>query len=91
MPPAILIRSPVMGHSELQIDQQARQAFVLGRDWIRTHDEQAPVGDVTEARPNLLSVHNVMFAIEYGFRAERSQVATGIGLRKTLAPYMITH
>ena len=53
---------------------------------VGADDQQAQVGEVGKAGPDLLAVDDEMVAVEHGLGFERSQVAAGVGLGKTLAP-----
>ena len=49
-------------------------------------EEQAPVGDVGVARPDLVAVDHVLVAVARRGRAQRREVGAGVGLAEALAP-----
>ena len=53
---------------------------------IGTNQQLLPVGDVGEARPDLLSVDDELIALDPAACSETPEIRPGTGLRKTLAP-----
>ena len=68
------------------VDQEQREPLVLRRLRLGPAEEEAPVGDVRVARPDLLPAHHESVAVPLGARAQRGQVRAGAGLGEALAP-----
>src|SRR5438876_9099765 len=68
------------------VDEQQREPRVLRGIRLGAAEEEAPVGDVGMARPDLLAVHDEGPAAPPGPRAERCEVGAGAGLGEALAP-----
>ena len=73
----------------LHVDQDERDALVLGRARIGAHEEEAPFRHVRHAGPDLLAVDDVVVAVEHGARLEIGEVAARVGLGEALAPDLL--
>src|SRR5262249_9357199 len=62
--------------------------LVLGRGRIRPAEEEAPVGDVGVAGPDLLAADDELVPLSLGATLERGQVRARTGLREALAPQL---
>ena len=56
---------------------------------IGAHQENAPVGILTQAGPDFLAVNQEIVPVQHRLRLQRRQVGSGIGLRKSLAPDLV--
>src|SRR5262249_28672186 len=56
---------------------------------IGPNQELLELGDVSEARPDLLSGDDEVVAVDLGARLERRQIGAGVGLREALAPHHV--
>ena len=72
-----------------QVDDEARDALVLGHGRVGAEDAEAEVAVVRAARPHLLAVEHELVAVALGARAERSEVGPGVGLAPQLAPDLL--
>src|SRR5439155_11796943 len=74
----------------LHVDDQGGDPLVLGaaldRGGVGAHEEQAPLGDVGRADPDLLTVEHVLVAVADRGRPQVGEVAAGLGLAEALAP-----
>ena len=84
--PDIILSGRTVMPGDLHVDQQAGDALVLGRRRIGAHDQQAQVGDVGVAGPDLLAVDDEVVAVAHALGFERGQVAAGVRLGEALAP-----
>jgi len=71
------------------VDQQVGDAEVLPRRGVGAAQQDAPVGAVREARPDLLAVYDVVLAVGDGARLQRGEVGAGVRLRVALAPDLL--
>ena len=62
---------------------------MLGDLRVGAREQQAPVGDLAAARPDLLAVDDEVVALVHGGGLERGQVAAGVGLGVELAPQLL--
>ena len=62
------------------------QALVLRHVGVGAREQEAPVGDVGVARPDLVAVDHVLVAVARRGRAQRREVGAGVGLAEALAP-----
>ena len=67
-------------------ERERREALVAGRVGVGAGEQQAPVGDVGVARPDLVPVDHVLVAVARRGRAQRREVGAGVGLAEPLAP-----
>ena len=61
-------------------------ALVLRHVGIGAGEQQAPVGDVGVAGPDLVPVDDVLVAVAHRARAQRREVGAGVGFAEALAP-----
>ncbi len=66
--------------------RERRDALVLGDVGVGAGEQDAPVGDVGVARPDLVAVDHVLVAVGDRGGAQRGEVGSGIGLAEPLAP-----
>ena len=67
-------------------DRERRQALVLRHVGISAREQEAPVGDVGVAGPDLVTVDHELVAVAHRGRAQRREVGAGVGLAEALAP-----
>ena len=67
-------------------EQEEADAVVLAGVRVRAGHQDAPVAVATARAPHLLTVDDVVVAVEVGTRRERAEVAAGTGLAEQLAP-----
>ena len=65
---------------------KAREALVLRHAGVGAREQEAPVGDVGVAGPDLVAVDHVLVAVARRRRAQRREVGAGVGLAEPLAP-----
>ena len=73
----------------VHVDDEARDALVLGRGGVGAGQQLAPLGELAEGVPHLLAVEDPAVAVALGARGERSEVAAGVGLAEALAPDLV--
>src|SRR5256712_4447712 len=71
------------------VDEQEADPLVLRGRRVGTDEQEAPVGDVSHARPDLLTVHDEVIALPHGARLEIRQVRARVGLGESLAPELV--
>src|SRR5262249_44305088 len=71
------------------VDQEQADAAVLRLRGLGTAEEEAPVGHLGVARPDLLPGDDEAVAVAVAARAQRAQVGAGAGLREALAPELL--
>ena len=67
-------------------DDERRDALVPRHVRVGSGQQQAPVGNIGVAGPDLVAVDDVVLTVAGRFRAQRGQVRTGAGLAEALAP-----
>src|ERR1700735_4769624 len=67
-------------------DSERRDSPVRGDLVVRTGQEEAPLGFVGVARPDLLAGDDELVTLPIGPCAQRGKVRTGVGLAEALAP-----
>ena len=85
-----LAQRPHLDAGRVHVDEQVRQPGVALAVRVAARDEDAPVGDVRERRPDLLAVDDevaVVAARRVVRTAERSEPASGLG--EALAPDLL--
>ncbi len=87
--PGYLHQRPNLDAVGVHVDQQVSDAFVLRRVRIGANNENAEIGDVSEARPHLLSVNDVVIAGIFSSCSQRGQIAARPGLGESLAPDLL--
>ncbi len=70
----------------MHVDDERRDALVPRRIRVGARQQQAPVGDVGVARPDLVTVDDVVVAVASRLGPQRRQVRAGARLREALAP-----
>ena len=65
---------------------ERREPLVLGHVGIGAGQHDAPLGDVGVAGPDLVTVDDVLVAVERGGGAQRREVGAGVGFAEALAP-----
>ena len=68
------------------VDQQNRQPFVPGDVSVRANNQLAPVPKRAKAGPYLLTVDDVVVAVQAGLGLQTGKIGTGVRFGKTLAP-----
>ena len=68
------------------LDEDERDAAVLGRLGVRAHQGEDGIGGVRAAGPDLLAVDHEVIAVAHGPRLQRSEVGTRAGLGVALRP-----
>ena len=77
-------------HARLaHVDQQERDAAVLGRGRVGAGQHEDVGGEMTGRRPDLLAVDHPLVAVEHGPTAEVAEVAAGGRLAVALAPQVL--
>ena len=71
------------------VDDEVRDAAILGLVRIGTRQQDAVVGELGEAVPHLLAVHDVLIAIEDRPRAQGCEVRARARLAVELAPELL--
>ena len=87
--PVICLSGFTVTPGVLHVEQEVRDALVLGRVGIGAGQQHHPVGHVGERRPHLLAVDDVVVAVLHRPRLQRGQVGAGVGLRVALAPDLL--
>src|SRR5262249_12842623 len=73
----------------LHVDQQQAEALLLRTGRLRAGEQEAAIGDVRMAGPDLLAVDDVRVATTLGPGAEARQVGARARLREALAPELV--
>ncbi len=69
--------------------EEVADAPMLGGLGVGAGEEDAVVGAVCVAGPDLLAVHHPLVAVELGAGSERGEVRAGVGLAEELAPDLL--
>src|SRR5260370_4443149 len=69
------------------INQQEADALVFRQRIVGARKQNAPLGILREASPDLLAVYNKMVAVTDSLAAHRCEVGARVRFRKTLAPH----
>ena len=67
-------------------DKEDGDAAVLGGVGVGAGEEEAELGALGVARPDLLTVDDVVVAVAHRPRLERREIGAGVGLAEPLAP-----
>ncbi len=70
------------------VEDEVRDALVLGRGRVGPGQQDAPLGAVGPGRPDLLAVDHVLVAVPLGSGQKGGQVRAGLGLGEQLAPLL---
>ena len=84
--PLIIAQRPLLDAGLVHRHRERGEALVLRDVGIGAREQQAPVGDVGVARPDLVAVDHVLVAVARRGRAQRREVGAGVGLAEALAP-----
>ena len=84
-----LAKRPDVDARRVHVDEQIGQAGVALAVRVAAGDEDAPVGDVRERRPDLLAVDDEVTVLPAGARAHRGQVGARTRLGEALAPDLL--
>ena len=84
-----LPQRPHLDPGRVHVHGHVREALVARRVRVAEADEDAPVGDVRERRPDLLAVEDEHVAAPLHPRAHRCEVGAGIRLGEALAPDLL--
>ena len=77
---------PLLDAGLVHRDRERGESLVLRHVGVGPREEQAPIGHVGVARPDLVAVDHVLVAVARRGRAQRREVGAGIGLAEALAP-----
>ena len=70
----------------MHVEREVRHALVFGSIGVGSGHEHAPVAEVGQRVPHLLSVHEPLIAVSYGLRGEAGKVGSCPRLAEQLAP-----
>src|SRR5207245_11221467 len=84
-----LAQRPYRDPRRLHVDEQEADALVLGGGGVGADEQEAPVGDVRHAGPDLLAVHDEVIAVAHAARLEIREIRTRVRLRESLAPELV--
>ncbi len=73
----------------VHVREQAGYPAMLRRLGVGAHQQQAPVGHLREARPDLLAVDTEVVAVARRLRPERGEVAARVRLGEALTPDLL--
>src|SRR2546429_9584828 len=73
----------------LHVHEEEADGLVLGSFWTGPHEEEAPVGDVGHARPDLLAVDDEVAVVVHRAGLEVGEVRARVGLGEALAPELL--
>ncbi len=71
------------------VDDQARDALVLGGVGVGAHTELTPIRAMSQRCPDLLAVDDVLVAVQHRAGAQRGEIRPGFRLRHALAPDVV--
>ena len=71
------------------VDDQHRDAAVLGRLRVGAREHTAPARVLAPRHPGLLAAHDEVVVVLDGARAQRREVGPGLGLGEALAPELL--
>ena len=83
------LERPHFDAGQRHVDEQARDALVLRHARVGAHEELAPVREVAERVPRLLTVDDPAVAVEHGRGAQRREVGAGVRFGEALAPDVV--
>ena len=83
---AQLRERPALDARRGRVDDQRRDALVLGRVRVGAHEAEAPVGVVRAGGPHLLAVHDELVADQLGAGSQAREVAPGVRFAHAEAP-----
>ena len=84
-----LLDRPHLDAFALHVEEEHRQALVLGHVGIGAGDQQAVVGIMRARGPDLLAVDDPVVAVLFGAGAQARDVGAAGGLREQLAPDLL--
>ena len=73
----------------VHVDEERREALVLGHVGIGPAHRERDVGDVRARRPHLLAVHHPLVAVTHGAGRSRREVGAGVRLAEELAHHEV--
>src|SRR5881296_2852035 len=80
------MKTPDGDARRLHVHEEEADGLVLGSFWTGPHEEEAPVGDVGHARPDLLAVDDEVAVVGHRAGLEVREVRASVGLGEALAP-----
>jgi len=73
----------------LHVDENEGNAFLLFRARIGAREQENPIRVLSERRPGLLAVDDVVIAVAFRRRLQRGKIGAGAGFGKSLAPPIV--
>src|SRR6266571_4498161 len=73
----------------VHVEEEVRDALVLGRVGVRPREQHHPVGDVRDGGPHLLAVDDEVLAVLHRARLQRREVAPRVRLGVALTPDLL--
>ena len=84
--PLIILQRPLLDAGLVHRTANADRPLCFGDIRVGAGQQEAPVGEVGVARPDLVAGDDVLVAVALGPGAQRREVGAGVGLAEALAP-----